>query len=150
MANLLERQGKPQLVDLNGDGVDDLVYAQIMVNDRTRSALFAQLSDGAGQFADRLVIGKPTSESVQMNEIVFADFEGDGDVDAFELGDGSVALNSGRGQFTPFEPIGVNGLRFSAILRISTAADRVASLTTLHYDGINPVFAGSDLGNVLT
>ena len=86
----------------------------------------------------------------QMNEIVFADFEGDGDVDAFELGDGSVALNSGRGQFTPFEPIGVNGLRFSARLRISTAANRVASLTTLHYDGINPVFAGSDLGNVLT
>lgn len=26
----------------------------------------------------------------------------------------------------------------------------MASLTTLHYDGINPVFAGSDLGNVLT
>jgi hypothetical protein len=105
LANLLERQGKPQLVDLNGDGVDDLVYAQIMVNDRTRSALFAQLSDGAGQFADRLLIGEPTSESVQMNEIVFADFEGDGDVDAFELGDGSVALNSGSRQFTPLSPL---------------------------------------------
>lgn len=107
---------KPQLVDLNGDGADDLVYAQVNVTDNSRSAVFGQLSDGAGQFADRMLLGEPTSESVRLDELVFADFEGDGDVDLFDLRDGTLALNNGSGSFGPLESIGVDALRPSVAI----------------------------------
>lgn len=70
------------------------------------------------------------------------DVSGDGRVDLIASGQSGVGayFNTSAGGF----------LRFSARVRISSTADRVARLSTLHYDGINPVFIGSGSGEVLT
>lgn len=109
---------RTQVADLNGDGWDDLLAHNMFPNVRAGKERFEHLvylNTGKGTFRDYSAASG--LKDVQVAFFAFADWDNDGDLDAFggldipDHPDGGltnqILLNDGRGRFTPLEESGV-------------------------------------------
>lgn len=109
---------RAQVADINGDGWDDLLAHNMFPNVRAGKERFEHLvylNNGRGAFRDYSAASG--LRDVQAAFFAFADWDADGDLDAFggldfaEHPDGDVTnvilLNNGRGRFSPLEDSGV-------------------------------------------
>jgi len=117
LADFSAAEGRAQVVDLDGDGRDDLATLPVTVAEgETMSPRFARAAgpngDGVPQFVDVTAdTGMADAEAINM---VFGDVDNDGDQDVFTAvgfraagGSTGVWLNDGSGHFTFADNVGM-------------------------------------------
>lgn len=94
-----EKAARVEAVDLNGDGITDIVYATYILNGNDTLDLHTMLFQPGGKFTDTLAVGIPGPSW----SFVVGDFNNDGIPDLFVVdggGTGQAYLGKGDGTFS--------------------------------------------------